>query len=140
MNGCLAMCCSPRPSRAKARRVAASTCPRASGSIISAASNMKEANPLFIQLIPKRGPIFRSLSAAAPSCRLKKSSSTSANIPSRAFLWTCFPTAAETSFNYYDDDGITYAYEKGAFFEQRLSDERQWHNRSFRSSCAHGNL
>ncbi len=32
-----------------------------------------------------------------------------------------FPTAAETSFNYYDDDGITYAYEKGAFFEQRLS-------------------
>jgi alpha-glucosidase len=32
-----------------------------------------------------------------------------------------FPAAAETSFNYYDDDGITYAYEKGAFFEQRLS-------------------
>ncbi|MFZ3330186.1 MAG: TIM-barrel domain-containing protein [Candidatus Acidiferrales bacterium] len=32
-----------------------------------------------------------------------------------------FPTAAETSFDYYDDDGISYAYEKGAFFEQRLS-------------------
>jgi alpha-glucosidase (family GH31 glycosyl hydrolase) len=32
-----------------------------------------------------------------------------------------FPTSTETSFNYYDDDGITYAYEKGAFFEQRLS-------------------
>ena len=32
-----------------------------------------------------------------------------------------FPTATETSFNYYDDDGITYAYESGAFYEQRLS-------------------
>jgi alpha-glucosidase (family GH31 glycosyl hydrolase) len=32
-----------------------------------------------------------------------------------------FPTTAETSFNYYDDDGITYAYENGAFYEQRLS-------------------
>ncbi len=32
-----------------------------------------------------------------------------------------FPTATETSFNYYDDDGITYAYEKGAFYQQRLS-------------------
>jgi alpha-glucosidase (family GH31 glycosyl hydrolase) len=32
-----------------------------------------------------------------------------------------FPTTTETSFNYYDDDGITYAYESGAFYEQRLS-------------------
>jgi alpha-glucosidase (family GH31 glycosyl hydrolase) len=32
-----------------------------------------------------------------------------------------FPTATETSFNYYDDDGLTYAYEKGAFYQQRLS-------------------
>ena len=32
-----------------------------------------------------------------------------------------FPAATETSFNYYDDDGITYAYEKGALFEQRFS-------------------
>jgi alpha-glucosidase (family GH31 glycosyl hydrolase) len=32
-----------------------------------------------------------------------------------------FPTSTETSFNYYDDDGITYAYEKGAFYQQRLS-------------------
>ena len=51
-----------------------------------------------------------------------------------------FPAATETSFNYYDDDGITYAYEKGAFFEQRLSTQRQRHNRSFRCSRAHGNL
>jgi alpha-glucosidase len=32
-----------------------------------------------------------------------------------------FPSATETSFNYYDDDGITYAYESGAFYEQHLS-------------------
>jgi hypothetical protein len=32
-----------------------------------------------------------------------------------------FPTATETAFSYYDDDGITYAYESGAFYEQRLS-------------------
>jgi alpha-glucosidase (family GH31 glycosyl hydrolase) len=32
-----------------------------------------------------------------------------------------FPTATETSFSYYDDDGLTYAYEKGNFYQQRLS-------------------
>jgi len=32
-----------------------------------------------------------------------------------------FPTGTETTFTYYDDDGATYAYEKGAFYEQRLS-------------------
>ena len=32
-----------------------------------------------------------------------------------------FPTKTESSFSYYDDDGITYAYEKGAFYEQRLA-------------------
>jgi alpha-glucosidase len=32
-----------------------------------------------------------------------------------------FPTRTETSFTYYDDDGITYAYEKGAFYQQRLA-------------------
>lgn len=31
-----------------------------------------------------------------------------------------FPTATQATFTYYDD-GITYAYEKGAFYEQRLS-------------------
>jgi alpha-glucosidase (family GH31 glycosyl hydrolase) len=32
-----------------------------------------------------------------------------------------FPTTTETSFAYYDDDGITYAYENAAFYTQRLS-------------------
>lgn len=32
-----------------------------------------------------------------------------------------FPTAKETAFTYYDDDGTTYAYEKGAFYRQQLS-------------------
>ena len=38
----------------------------------------------------------------------------------RVFL-DVFPSAAPTSFTYYDDDGITYAYEKGVFYKQRLS-------------------
>ncbi|MGH9563907.1 MAG: TIM-barrel domain-containing protein [Terracidiphilus sp.] len=32
-----------------------------------------------------------------------------------------FPTAAPTAFTYYGDDGITYAYEKGVFYQQRLT-------------------
>lgn len=31
-----------------------------------------------------------------------------------------FPAKTETPFTYYDDDGITYDYEKGAFYQQRL--------------------
>ncbi|MGH9735325.1 MAG: TIM-barrel domain-containing protein [Candidatus Acidiferrales bacterium] len=32
-----------------------------------------------------------------------------------------FPTAARSTFSYYDDDGITYKYEKGVFYKQQLS-------------------
>ncbi|MBE1160811.1 glycoside hydrolase family 31 protein [Dyella acidiphila] len=32
-----------------------------------------------------------------------------------------FPGPSPTSFDYYDDDGSTYAYEQGAFYRQRLS-------------------
>lgn len=32
-----------------------------------------------------------------------------------------FPAAKETTFTYYDDDGMTYSYEKGAFYEQKFS-------------------
>jgi len=32
-----------------------------------------------------------------------------------------FPDKTETSFTYYDDDGMTYAYEKGAFYEQHFA-------------------
>ena len=32
-----------------------------------------------------------------------------------------FPTAQETTFTYYDDDGTTYAYEKGGVYQQQLS-------------------
>jgi alpha-glucosidase len=32
-----------------------------------------------------------------------------------------FPDAAPTSFSYYDDDGQTYDYERGAFFEQGIT-------------------
>jgi alpha-glucosidase len=32
-----------------------------------------------------------------------------------------FPAAKQANFTYYDDDGTTYDYEKGAFYEQRLS-------------------
>ena len=32
-----------------------------------------------------------------------------------------FPSAAKTNFTYYDDDGATYGYEKGAYFSQAIS-------------------
>jgi alpha-glucosidase (family GH31 glycosyl hydrolase) len=41
--------------------------------------------------------------------------------PATRVFVNVFPTSIETSFNYYDDDGLTYAYEKGAFYQQRLS-------------------
>lgn len=39
---------------------------------------------------------------------------------SRVYL-NVFPTAKPTTFTYYDDDGITYAYEKGVFYQQQLT-------------------
>lgn len=36
-----------------------------------------------------------------------------------------FPSARTTRFDYYDDDGTTYAYEHGAYFEQALSVQRR---------------
>jgi len=35
-----------------------------------------------------------------------------------------FPAAAASHFDYYDDDGDTYAYEHGAYFSQKLSLQR----------------
>ena len=32
-----------------------------------------------------------------------------------------FPSDKETTFAYYDDDGMTYSYEKGAVYEQKFS-------------------
>jgi alpha-glucosidase len=32
-----------------------------------------------------------------------------------------FPSKSETTFTYYDDDGNTYAYEKGVYYRQQLS-------------------
>ena len=32
-----------------------------------------------------------------------------------------FPAAKETTFKYYDDDGMTYSYEQGAIYEQKFS-------------------
>lgn len=36
-----------------------------------------------------------------------------------------FPASAPTSFIYYDDDGITYGYEKGAYHRQELTASRE---------------
>ena len=35
-----------------------------------------------------------------------------------------FPSASETSFSYYDDDGASYGYEKGAYYEQDIRTSR----------------
>ena len=49
-----------------------------------------------------------------------------------------FPSDNATHFDYYDDDGETYAYEKGAFFLQRLSTQRDGDNVTFRTQAPSG--
>jgi alpha-glucosidase len=41
--------------------------------------------------------------------------------PIRTVSVDIFPSAAPTRFTYYDDDGITYGYEKGRFFSQAIT-------------------
>jgi alpha-glucosidase len=41
--------------------------------------------------------------------------------PIKTVMLDIFPSAANTQFTYYDDDGITYDYEKGAYFSQVLT-------------------
>ncbi|HEV3152943.1 MAG TPA: TIM-barrel domain-containing protein [Candidatus Baltobacteraceae bacterium] len=41
--------------------------------------------------------------------------------PVREVTVDVFPSRATSDFEYYDDDGSTYAYESGAYFKQRIS-------------------
>ncbi|TAN02626.1 MAG: glycoside hydrolase family 31 protein [Rhodanobacteraceae bacterium] len=45
--------------------------------------------------------------------------------PVTAVTVVVFPTDHATHFDYYDDDGETYAYEKGAYFLQAMTTHRQ---------------
>ena len=49
-----------------------------------------------------------------------------------------FPSAHATHFDYYDDDGETYAYEKGAYFLQRLATQRDGGSVTFRTEAPSG--
>lgn len=49
-----------------------------------------------------------------------------------------FPADARTQFDYYDDDGNTYDYEKGAYFLQTLSVQRQGNTVQFATSAVSG--
>ena len=49
-----------------------------------------------------------------------------------------FPSDRTTHFDYYDDDGGTYAYEKGATFLQRLAAQRRGDDVTFRADAAVG--
>ena len=49
-----------------------------------------------------------------------------------------FPSEHEAHFDYYDDDGETYAYEKGAIFLQRLAAQRHGDAVTFRSEAPAG--
>ncbi len=42
-----------------------------------------------------------------------------------------FPAGSRSSFDYYDDDGRTYAYEQGSYFLQTLSTQRHGQNVQF---------
>src|SRR5262249_46626891 len=49
-----------------------------------------------------------------------------------------FPAAQATHFDYYDDDGSTYAYEHGAYFSQRLATHRDGSGATFDAGPVHG--
>ncbi|RDS80184.1 glycoside hydrolase family 31 protein [Dyella monticola] len=49
-----------------------------------------------------------------------------------------FPADHATHFNYYDDDGSTYAYEHGAYFAQQLSTQRRGGDAVFATEAVHG--
>ena len=49
-----------------------------------------------------------------------------------------FPSSRATHFDYYDDDGQTYACEKGVFFLQRLSVQRDGGEVAFRTAASSG--
>ncbi|BFI94599.1 MAG: hypothetical protein RSP_01090 [Rhodanobacter sp.] len=49
-----------------------------------------------------------------------------------------FPSAEATHFDYYDDDGESYDYAHGAYFQQRLATRRTGDTVSFRTTTAEG--
>ena len=49
-----------------------------------------------------------------------------------------FPSASLTHFDYYDDDGKTYAYEHGAYFSQRMTAQRKSGDAVFTTEAPHG--
>ncbi len=49
-----------------------------------------------------------------------------------------FPAAQPTAFDYYDDDGTTYAYAHGAYFLQHLATQRTGDSVTFRTAAPTG--
>lgn len=49
-----------------------------------------------------------------------------------------FPAASRSSFDYYDDDGRTYAYEQGSYFLQTLTTQRHGQNVQFATGKPRG--
>lgn len=49
-----------------------------------------------------------------------------------------FPDAAQTTFDYYDDDGATYQYEQGGYFKQTLSAQDKDGQALFHASAKEG--
>jgi alpha-glucosidase (family GH31 glycosyl hydrolase) len=58
--------------------------------------------------------------------------------PSKTVTIEVFPADHATHFDYYDDDGETYAYEKGVYFLQRLTAGRDGSAVSFRADAPMG--
>lgn len=51
-----------------------------------------------------------------------------------------FPSSQSTHFDYYDDNGTTYAYEHGAYFLQRLTTQREGGTVTFSTDAASGSF
>lgn len=60
--------------------------------------------------------------------------------PVRELTVDVFPASQATHFDYYDDDGATYAYEHGAYFSQRLTTRRHDDGALFAIEAPHGSF
>jgi len=58
--------------------------------------------------------------------------------PVREVTLDVFPAATRTHFDYYDDNGTTYAYEHGADYLQRLDTQRTAHGARFDIAAPRG--
>ena len=132
--GCSATICWWPPSWTGSKPSRTSTCPPAPGPTISGGRSTKGPQTIAYPVNPSTWddiPLFIKSGAIIPTVEVMDYIGQK---PVRTVSLDIFPSAAKTRFTYYDDDGITYGYEKGAYFSQamtvRADAGARWNSRS----------